>query len=242
LVQRNVAVIVAPTGGTATIAQAATRTIPIVFVAGGDPIELGLVTSFNRPSANLTGINILASDIAGKRLDLLRKLMPTAETVALLTRDGGGVLRAEMKDVESAAAALGVRVLVLKGESAPEIEKAFATLMAQRARALLISVSVRLDEARAQIIELAALHAIPTMFFYSPAVLEGGLLSYGPDVAGAMRQAGVYAGRILKGEKPGELPVVRSAKFELAINLQTAKRLGLTIPPTLLALADRVIE
>jgi putative tryptophan/tyrosine transport system substrate-binding protein len=243
LVRRNVALIAAPSAQSATAARAATRTIPIVFTAGSDPIEIGLVPSLNRPGGNVTGVNIMAIDIAGKRLDLLRKLVPTAEAIALLSgTPNSNYTRAEIRDVQSAAAVLGVRLLVLNAAFAHEIEAAFATLVAQRVGALLIGASTLLDAARGQIIVLAARHAIPTMFFYSPAVEEGGLLSYGSDVAEALRQAGVYAGRILKGEKPGELPVARSIKFELVINLKTAKALGLTIPETLLATADEVIQ
>jgi putative tryptophan/tyrosine transport system substrate-binding protein len=243
LVRRNVALIVAPSAQSATAAGAATQTIPIIFTAGSDPVEIGLVPSLNRPGGNVTGVNIMAIDIAGKRLDLLRKLVPTAESVALLSGSpNSNYTRAEIRDVQSAAAALGVRLLVLNAAFAHEIEAAFATLVGQHVGALLIGASTPLDAARRQIIALAARHAIPTMFFYGAAVPEGGLLSYGSDVAEAFRQAGAYAGRILQGEKPGELPVVRSIKFEFVINLQTAKALGLQIPPTVLALADRVIE
>jgi putative tryptophan/tyrosine transport system substrate-binding protein len=243
LVRRNVTLIAAPSAQSATAARDATRTIPIVFTAGSDPVEIGLVTSLNRPGGNVTGVNIMAIDIAGKRLDLLRKLVPAAETIALLSgTPSSNYTRAEMRDVQSAAAMLGVRLLVLNAAFAPEIEAAFATLVAQHVGALLIGASTPLDAARTQIIALAARHAIPTMFFYSPAVPEGGLLSYGSDVAEAFRHAGTYAGRILKGEKPADLPVVRSVKFEFVINLQTAKTLGLTIPETLLATADEVIQ
>jgi putative ABC transport system substrate-binding protein len=244
LVGQKVALIVVPSGGeTALAVKAATRTIPIVFVMGNDPVELGLVASLNRPGDNLTGVAILGADIAGKRLELLHKLVPAAELIDMLSGRADNVYnQAETREMQSAARALGVRLLALHAVTSEEIAAAFATLVEQRVGALLIGGSVILDAARELIISLAARHAIPTMFFYSTSVTAGGLLSYGPDFVDANRHAGIYTGRILKGEKPGELPVVRSAKFELVINLQIAKQLGLSIPPTLLALADRVIE
>jgi putative tryptophan/tyrosine transport system substrate-binding protein len=246
LVTQKVAVIVGVTGDAALAAKAATRSIPVVFFIGGDPVEDGIVASLNHPGGNVTGVNIIGVEIAGKRLDLLHKLVPTAERIALLSgRSATPFTRAEREAMESAAGALGVRLLVLTAsaeEMSADLSAAFATIAEQRASALIIGGGVGLDAARTQIISLAARHAIPTMFFYSSSVPAGGLLSYGPNDIDDFRQVGIYAGRILKGERPADLPVVRSVKFELAFNLRTANTLGLTIPPTLLALADRVIE
>jgi ABC-type uncharacterized transport system substrate-binding protein len=250
LVRQKVAVIVAPTGGAALAAKTATQTIPVVFVMGGDPVETGVVASLNRTGSNVTGIHILGTDIAGKRLELLRKLVPTSERIALLagatSREFGPVFsEPETKAVESAATALGVRLLIFRPNfrsMSGDLVAAFASMVEQRVGALLISAGVNLDASRDQIISLATRHAIPSMFFYSWSASAGGLMSYGSDIAEANREAGVYVGRILKGEKPADLPVVRSEKFELVFNLKAAKALGLTIPPTLLALADRVIE
>jgi putative ABC transport system substrate-binding protein len=213
---------------------------------GGDQVKDGVVVSLNRPGGNVTGINIVNVEIAGKRLDLLHKLVPTAERIALLEgRSVTPFTQAERKAIQSAADALGVRLLVLTASSedmSADLLAAFATIAERRVGALLIGGGVTLDAARDQIISLAARHAVPSMFFYSSAVPAGGLLSYGPDDVEAFRQAGTYTGRILKGERPADLPVMRSAKLQLAFNLRTAHTLGLAIPPTLLALADRVIE
>jgi len=243
LVRRQVSLIFAPTAGAANAAKEATQTIPIVFFTGLDPIESGLVTSFSRPSGNLTGIAMLATDIGPKRLDLMHKLVPRAPLIGMLT--GGAdvpAVQAEIRGMPSAAEALGVRLLPLHTETDGDIVAAFASLTEQKAGAVLISAIVSLDARRDQIIALAARHGIPTMFFYTSSVRLGGLMSYGPDVPDATRLAGIYAGRILKGEKPASLPVQQSTRFRLAFNLKTAKALGLEIPATLLAIADEVIE
>jgi putative tryptophan/tyrosine transport system substrate-binding protein len=251
LVRQKVAVVIAPTGDAALAAKAATQTIPVVFVMGGDPVEAGLVASLNHPGSNVTGINVRGTDISGKRLELLSKLVPAAERIALLSSGpppGRGLtafIQAETEAIESAANTLGVRLLVLRASAASmsaDLEAAFNAMVEQRVGALLISASVNLDAAHDQIILLAARCAIPTMLFSRSAALAGGLMSYGSDIRDANRQAGVYVGRILKGEKPADLPVVRSDKFQLVFNLKTAKALGLTIPSNLLALADEVIE
>jgi putative ABC transport system substrate-binding protein len=247
LVSHRVAVIVVPANTASVLAaKAVTQTIPIVFVMGGDPVELGVVASLNRPGSNVTGINIQSTDTAGKRLELLRKLVPTAKSIALLTgRNPAPFNQAETRAIESAASALGVRLVVLTAGAesmSADLVAAFAAIVEQQAGGLLISANVNLDAARDQIISLAARYAIPTMFFYSRSVVAGGLMSYGPDITEAYRQAGVYAGRILKGENPADLPVARSDKFELVLNLKTARALGLTVPEALLATADRVIE
>jgi putative ABC transport system substrate-binding protein len=243
LILRRVAVIAAPSGGSAIAAKAATQSTPIVFTMGGDPVAYGLVASLDRPGGNLTGVAILGAEIAAKRLDLLHKLVPNAQSIAMLVgRVDSLYVQAESRDIQSAARALGVRLLLLNARNENDIAAAFSTLIEQKVGALLIGGSVLLDDARDQIISLAARHAIPAMFFWSYSASAGALLSYGPDNADASRQVGSYVGRILKGEKPADLPVVQATKFELAINLRTARALRLDIPPTLLAIADRVIE
>jgi putative tryptophan/tyrosine transport system substrate-binding protein len=243
LALRRVALIFAPTGSAAMAAKEATRTIPVVFAMGGDPVETGLVASLNHPGGNLTGIAILGAEIATKRLDLLRKLVPAASSMAMLSGPANLSFNlAEARYMQAAARVFGVPVLLLHAGTEREITQAFASLVEQKVGALLIGASVTLDAASDQIIALAAHHGIPTMFFNRSSVLAGALLSYGPDGPDANRQAGVYAGRILKGENPADLPVQQPTKFELVLNLKTAKALGLTIPPNLLAIADEVIE
>jgi putative tryptophan/tyrosine transport system substrate-binding protein len=243
LVRRHVAVIVAATTSAALAAKAATQTIPIVFNMGSDPVALGLVTSLNRPTGNLTGVAILSADIASKRLALLHEVVPSIASIAMLVNPGNpNFFQAETKDLQSAARVLGVRVLVLNGRTESDIAAAFATLVEQQVSALLISADSLFYAARHQIMSLAARYAIPTMFFDSASVAAGGLLSYGPYFPRIDYQAGVFVGRILKGAKPADLPVMQPTKFELVINLKTAKALGLTIPETLLATADEVIQ
>jgi putative tryptophan/tyrosine transport system substrate-binding protein len=243
LVDSQVTVMVASTTAAALAAKAATRTIPIVFRIGSDPVEIGLVASINRPAGNLTGVAQLGSDIAAKRLALLRELVPAAQLIAVLVDPANPIFaQAETRDLQSAARALGVRVVVLNAGNADDIAAAFSRLIDLRADALLISADTFFYSVRDQIISLAARHAMPTMYFESAAVPAGALLSYGPDIFGSNHQVGIYAGRILKGEKPADLPVVRPTKFELVINLKTAKTLGLTVPETLLATADEVIQ
>jgi putative ABC transport system substrate-binding protein len=238
LVSGNVAVIVAIGGNAAQAAKAATPTTPIVFVTVGNPVEFGLVASLNRPGGNLTGFTVLGAEIAGKRLDLLRKLVPAAHVVGML----GIGIQAEIRDAQSAADSLGLRLLLLSGQTDSEIAAAFETLIAEQAGALMISGNGPLIAKTEQLIALAARHAIPTLYFESAAVRAGGFASYGPDVSESFRQAGVYVGRILKGDKPADLPVVQQTRFEFAINLQTAKRLGLEVPPMVSVLADKIIE
>jgi putative tryptophan/tyrosine transport system substrate-binding protein len=243
LVDRQVAIIVASTTAAALAAKAATRTIPIVFRIGSDPVEIGLVASINRPAGNLTGVAQLGSDLAAKRLALLHELVPAAQLVAILVDPADFIFsQAETRDLLSAARALGVRVLVLNAGNDNDIAAAFSRLIELRAGALLISADTFFYAARDQITSLAARYAMPTMYFESAAVPAGALLSYGPDIFGSNHQVGIYAGRILKGERPAELPVMQPTRFELAINLKTAKALGLTIPETLLATADEVIQ
>jgi putative tryptophan/tyrosine transport system substrate-binding protein len=244
LVRRQVAVLVTPSSTPAALAaKAATQTIPIVFLVGANPIESGLVQSFNRPGGNLTGIAARSDDIAAKRIDLLHKLVPMAASIAMLVNPANSyITQVETRDVPSASRVLGVRVLLLNAETESDIAAAFATLIEHGIRALLIGSDAFFVTARDQIISLAARYAMPTQFYNSADVAAGGLMSYAPDFPGMFRQAGLYTGRILKGERPADLPVVQPTKFELAINLKTANTLGLSVPPTLLALADRVIE
>jgi putative ABC transport system substrate-binding protein len=245
-VRHQVAVIVPTSGTAAQAAKAATLTIPIVFNMGGDPVEDGLVASLNRPGGNMTGVTILVGEIAAKRFELLHELVPKAQSIAVLVRagpDSSDLSRAELKGFQSAALALGVRLLQVNAITESDIAGALANAVQQRAGALLVRGAGVFSVALApQIISLANRYALPTMFNSSNAVAAGALASYGTDTLESYRQMGIYTGRILKGEKPGDLPVVQPTKFELAINLKTAKALGITVPPTLLVAADKVIE
>jgi len=235
----------------AQAAKAATQTIPVVFVMIGDPVEVGLVASLNRPSGNLTGVTSVGYEVVGKRLELLHKLVPAADPIAYLLRTPAQLdqgtrpedleeMRAEA-DVRSAARVLGVRALPLRARTESEVAAAFATIVEQRAGALLTGGGFE-SAAYNQIISLAGRYAVPTLFASRDPVVNGGLASYGPSTSELLRQVGIYTGRILKGEKPADLPVQQPTKFELVINLKTAKALGLTIPETLLATADEVIQ
>jgi putative ABC transport system substrate-binding protein len=241
LIRRPVDVIAA-NAITAQPAKAATTTVPIVFVTGGDPIQAGLVTSINRPGGNVTGIVFFAGTLGTKRLELLRQLVPKATTIAMLTYPTSPETETEQKDVEAAAQAIGQQLLLLDVNSDRDIETAFKTLAQRGVGAVLVGAGSFLTSHRKQLVALAAEHAIPALYILREFVAAGGLMSYGTSITNAYRQAGIYAGRILKGEKPGDLPVMQSIKFEFVINLKTAKALGLTVPPSLLALADEVIE
>jgi putative ABC transport system substrate-binding protein len=243
LVLRRVAVIFAVATDPAVAAKAATRTIPVVFNVGTDPVDLGLVASLNRPGGNLTGLFGLGPDIAAKRLELLHKLVPATESIAMLIgRTDSPFDQAEARNAQSAAPRLGLRLLLFNATTESEIAAAFATLVERQARAVLLGGSVQLDSRINQIISLAARYALPTMFYYGSAVREGGLLSYGPLLNEQFRLGGTYTGRILKGDKPADLPVQLQTRFEFVINLKTARALRLEIPPLILALADEVIE
>jgi putative ABC transport system substrate-binding protein len=239
-----VAVIAVDTTVFAQIAKAATQTIPIVFAAAGaDPVEFGLVASLNRPGGNVTGVAVLGIEITSKRLELLRKLVPAAGLIGAFV--GGAndqFTQNETRELQSAARALGARLLILNVATDSDVAAAFLVLIEQRAGALLLSANIIFQRARAQIISLAARHAMPTMFWDSVSAAAGALSSYGPSFDSAYHQAGLYVGRILKGEKPADLPVVQPTKFALVINLKTAKIINFPVPPTLLALADEVIE
>jgi putative tryptophan/tyrosine transport system substrate-binding protein len=244
LVRRQVAVIAATGGpGSAFAAKEATTTIPIVFVVGDDPVRLGLVGSLARPGRNLTGINFFIVELAAKRLELLRELVPKADRVAVLV-DPTNATTAEstLRDVEGAARAVGLQTQVFNVTTSREIDAAFASLMRERIDMLFVPGGAFFADRRVQLVLLATRHAIPAIYPLRGFAEAGGLISYGASLTDAYRQLGVYAGRILKGAKPAELPVVQSTKFELVINAQAARVLGLTVPPSLLARADEVIE
>jgi putative tryptophan/tyrosine transport system substrate-binding protein len=243
LVRRQVSVIVA-TGVTASslAAKAATTAIPIVFITGGDPVKLGLVSSLNRPGANVTGVSWLNNTMAAKRLGLMRELVPGAATIGLLVNPANPNASAETQDVQAAARALGPQIYVQNAASAREIDAAFVGFVQVRVGALFIASDPFFTTQRDQLAALALRHAIPTTHPVRANVVAGGLMSYGASTVDAYRQVGNYTGRILKGEKAADLPVQQSVKFELAINLKTAKALGVEVPPGVLAIADEVIE
>jgi putative ABC transport system substrate-binding protein len=243
LVHQKVAVIAALGGqASALAAHTVTSTVPIVFSSGSDPVKLGLVGSFDRPGGNATGVSMLLNEIEAKRLALLHELVPAAATIAVFLNPATPGVDEQSRDVQSAAPALGLRLVLLNASSEREIDAAFATLVQQRPGALLVAASAFFNSRRDQIIGLAARHAIPAMYEHQEFTMAGGLISYGINVGDVYRQVGVYAGRILAGAKPADLPVVQPTKFELVINHKTAKTLGLTIPDRLLALANEVID
>jgi putative ABC transport system substrate-binding protein len=243
LLHRKVDVIAA-TGGhpSAIAAKAATTTIPIVFIAGDDPVRLGLVTSLARPGGNLTGVNFFAEELAAKRLELLRELVPEATRVAVLVNPTNPDSGSTVRNIEAAARTLGLQIQVYNASSSREINEAFTTFVRERPDALVAGTGPPFTGRRAQLVQLAAFHRIPAIYAGRQNAEIGGLMSYGASLMDAYRQLGVYVGRILKGAKPADLPVVQSSKFELVINAETARMLGLTVPPMLLARADEVIE
>jgi putative ABC transport system substrate-binding protein len=242
LVRSQVAVIAA-TGSPAVAhaAKAATTSIPIVFLTG-DPVRDGLVASLNRPGGNATGMGLFADVLAAKRLELLRELVPNSAVVGLLVDPGSPEATPQLSDAEAAARAIGQQIAVLSAGSEAEIDRAFVTLAEQRVGTLLVLGSAFFTSQRDKIVALAAQYRLPAIYEWREFSTAGGLISYGTSLADAYRQVGVYAGRILKGEKPADLPVLQPTKFELVINLKTAKSLGLTVPNKLIALADEVIE
>jgi putative ABC transport system substrate-binding protein len=244
LVRRGVNIIVATGGsGPARAAKTATSTIPIVFTAGPDPVKDGLVASLNQPGGNLTGISLLSFDIGSKRVGLLREFIPNATTIAALRNPKSPDVGEYLRDVQRAAGSLGQQIQVLNATTEEEIDSAFAAMARERPDALLApNLDPFLNSRRDQIVTLANYHRIPGLYDWREFATAGGLASYGPSHTEPYRLAGIYTGRILKGAKPADLPVIQSTKFELVINLRTARRIGLEIPPTLLALAHEVIE
>jgi putative ABC transport system substrate-binding protein len=242
LVRRRVAVILAGSLPAVLAAKAATTTIPIVFTTGGDPVKDGLVASLSRPGGNVTGLTLFFGELAAKRLELLRELVPGALVIAALVNPNNPNAEARSRDVQAAARAVGQQIRVFNANSENEIERSFATFVQGGARALLVSDDPFFESQRAHLVALAARHEIPTIYPWRDAVAVGGLMSYGIVLSDSYRQAGLYVGRVLKGAKPAELPVVQPTKFALAMNIKTAKSLGLTIPLTLQAAADEVIE
>ena len=243
LVRRRVSVIVANSTPASLAAKAATSTIPIVFFVGDDPVKLGLVANLGRPGGNATGVNFFVGELAAKRLGLLRELVPSAARVAVLVNPSDPVRTASnLRDIEAAAGAIGLQIQVLKASTIGEIDTAFATLAQDRADALFVTPDSFFNSRRVQLAILAARHMFPAAFGQRDFVEVGGLMSYGTNLADARRQIGAYTGRILKGVKPADLPVVQSSAFELVINLATVRALGLTASPNILARADEVIE
>ena len=240
-VERPVDVIVA-FGESGPAAKAATTTIPIVFGSGGDPVDMGLVASLNRPGGNVTGATFLTATLGAKRLGLLRDLAPGAEVIALLADPDKPVGRVQIRDAQEAARALGQSLVVLNGNSDERIEAAFAALAPQRVGALLVGADPFFDTRRERLVALALQHRVPAIYQFREYAMAGGLMSYGTSITDMYRLGGLYVGRVLKGEKPADLPVVQVTRFELVINLKTAKALGLDIPLKLHAFADEVIE
>jgi ABC-type uncharacterized transport system substrate-binding protein len=243
LVRSPVAVIAAANSPAALAAKAATTTIPIIFIAPEDPVRLGLVASLARPGGNLSGINLVSGELTAKRLGLLRELVPRAARVAVLVNQANiANTETTARDVKAAAHDIGLQIQVLSASTSREIDAAFATLARERFDALFVGSDPFFTSRRVQLAILAARHSIPSIYGTREIAEVGGLMSYGANIPDAWRQAGAYVGRILKGDKPADLPVVQSARFELVINLPTASALGLDVPPTLLARADEVIE
>jgi ABC-type uncharacterized transport system substrate-binding protein len=243
LVRRQVAVITPAAASSILAAKAATSTIPIVFVTGDDPVGLGLVASLARPGGNLTGIGFFTTELAAKRLELLRELLPTAARVAVLVNPASkATTEATLREVEPAARTMGLQIQVFNANTSLEIDAAFESMGRERPDALFVATTPFLNVRGVQLAQLAAFHRLPAIYGLREYTEAGGLISYGTNIADAFRQAGVYAGRILKGATPADLPVVQASKFELVINAPTARMLGLAVPDKLLARADEVIE
>ena len=242
LVRRQVAVIFAGSTPSVQAAKAATATIPIIFVSAGDPVQLGMVASFNRPGGNATGVNLFTTELEPKKLELLHEFVPKAAVIGVLVNPSYVHAERQSKDLLAAAGALGRQIHVVNASNESDIDAAFATLSQRRIGALLVSSIPLFTRLRYRLVALAARHAMPAIYGQREFVTAGGLMSYGTNLANAYRLGGVYTGRILKGEKPADLPVQAPTKFELVINLRTARALGIDVPPTLLARADEVIE
>ena len=243
LVSRSVAAIVTAGVPAASAAKAATTTIPIVFLVGNDPVQLGLVGSLSRPGGNLTGIDVFTSQLAAKRLEVLRDLLPKATRMGVLVNPAdAGATDSQLKEIDAAARAMGLQIQVLNADTSREIDAAFEIIGHEQPDALIVGPGPFFNSRRVQIAQLAARYAVPAIHTTRLEAETGGLMSYSPSLTDAYRQVGAYTGRILKGAKPEDLPVVQSSKFELVINAQTARMLRLTVPATLLAIADEVIE
>ncbi|HEY7245576.1 MAG TPA: ABC transporter substrate-binding protein [Xanthobacteraceae bacterium] len=241
---RRKTAVIAVTGSTAAVqaAKAATQTIPIVFAIGADPVKFGLVASMNRPGSNVTGVSFLANLLVAKQVEVLHELIPTATILGFLVNPNNPNAESDTNNARVAADMLSCKLVVTRARKGDEVESAFAIFTQERANALLVSPDPLFSGLRDQLVAVAIRHALPTMYNAREYVSAGGLLSYGPDQADAYRQVGVYVGRILKGENPGDLPVVQPTKFELVINLKTARALGLSVPAVLLARTDEVID
>jgi ABC-type uncharacterized transport system substrate-binding protein len=242
LLRRQVALIVGFDTPSALAAKAATTTVPIVFVTGGDPVRVGLVANLNRPGGNVTGVSSMSGELGAKRLELLQELVPRAARFAVLVNPNNPLAEAFVTDVRAAAAAIGRQIEVFTVGTGRDIDTAFTMLLEKRADALQVGPDPLFVSRRVQLATLAARHAVPAIYPFRDDAEAGGLMSYGPSNTDLARQAGIYTGRVLKGEKPADMPILRATKFELVINLKTAKALGLEVPPTLLARADEAIE
>jgi len=242
LVGQSVSMLVATDRPSAMAAKAATATIPIVFTSGLDPVQIGLVASFNRPGGNATGVGLFSTELGPKRLGLLRELLPKPGTIAFVVNPNNAATPFQVKEMQAAARAVGQSLLVVEAESEEQFDKAFAIMAERNIAAILYGANLFFQVISGRLVELAARYRIPALYEWREFVTAGGLMSYSTDRTEFGRIAGNYAGRILKGEKPADLPVAQSSRFELVINLKTAKALGLEIPPTLLARADEVIE
>jgi putative ABC transport system substrate-binding protein len=242
LVNRQVTVILAGANAAALAAKSATTTIPIVFAIGADPVKLGLVVSLNRPGGNITGVTFFANQLEAKRLGLLHELVPRASEVAVLVNPGQPAAEAQSGEIMEAARTLGLRVHILNARSEGDLDFVFSTIVQMRIGALVVAADPFFSSRREQLVALAARHAIPAIYEWRDFPTSGGLASYGTSLTDAFRQAGLYAGRILNGAKPADLPAVQTIKFEFVINLKTAKALGIDVPPMLSARADEVIE
>jgi putative ABC transport system substrate-binding protein len=242
LVKQAVSVMAAGDGVSALVAKAATTKIPMVFISGYDPLEVGLVSSLNRPEGNLTGVTLVSGSIPAKQFGLLHELVPAAPKIAVLINPNNANAKRDAAIVEEAARATGTQILVARAVAESDFENVFATLVGEGAGGLIVNSDVFFTSRRDQLVALAARHALPAIYPWREYALAGGLMAYGASLSAAYQQLGLYAGKILKGAKPTDLPVVQPTKFELVINLTTAKALGLTIPPGVLAIADEVIE
>ena len=242
LVSRSVAAIITAGPAAALAAKAATTTIPIVFLVGSDPVQLGLAASLSRPGGNLTGIDIFTGELAAKRLEMLRDLLPKATRIGVLVNPADPVTDTQLKDIHTAARAMGLQIKVHNADTRAEIDAAFEAMGRDRPDAVFAGTSVFLNGRRVQLAHLSTFYRLPAIYALRDYVEVGGLISYGSDILDSFRQAGRYVGRVLKGAKPAELPIVKSAKFELVINVQTARMLGLAVPSSLLGRADEIID